>query len=245
MVIRAQQNPGRIPRERLQAGRIPGGSVVLVGQRVGHHTDHLLPGGLAGGGEFLAVVGSQDDDEDVTQELAVEGEEAVSWRCPRLPPHRPTPSLGSSQQARSRFIPASCRAPGSWHSLLSAMHQDPWVCWILPQHLPLPAVQCPPSASTEFTPSFSIPTHPGCPWAQNPPAKVAVLILPSGLPTPSQPSSALPSKPCLNSFHYGCSKMFLLTRTHLSLHFSPFTSPAWLPPLTDPSPITPLCSPQI
>lgn len=138
-----------------------------------------------------------------------------------------------------------CRALGSWHTLLSAMHQDPWVCWILPQHLPLPAVQCPPSASTEFTPPFSIPTHPGCPWAQNPPAKVAVLILPSGLPIPSQPSSALPSKPRLNSFRYGCSKMFLLTRTHLSLHFSPFTSPAWLPPLTDPSPITPLCSPQI
>lgn len=52
--------------------------MVLVAQRMGHRIDHLLPGRLAGGGELLAEVGGQDDDEDVTQELAMEGGEAVS-----------------------------------------------------------------------------------------------------------------------------------------------------------------------
>lgn len=52
--------------EHLQAQKFARGSVVLVSQRVGHHTDHLLPGGLAGGGEVLAEVAGQDDDEDVT-----------------------------------------------------------------------------------------------------------------------------------------------------------------------------------
>lgn len=52
--------------------------MVLVGQRVGHHTHHLLPGSLAGGSEVLAEVGGQDDDQDVPQELVKEEEENPS-----------------------------------------------------------------------------------------------------------------------------------------------------------------------
>ena len=100
--------------------------MVLVGQRVGHHTDHLLPGGLAGGGEVLTEVSGQDNDEDVTQELAMEGGEAVSPVLPpaSLPTVAPprcsrvdTGYCRIHRKARSGFITAPCREPGSLHSL--------------------------------------------------------------------------------------------------------------------------------
>lgn len=43
--------------------------MVLVGQSMGHHTDQLLPSGLAGRGEVLGEVRGQHNDEDVSQEL--------------------------------------------------------------------------------------------------------------------------------------------------------------------------------
>lgn len=46
-----------------------GCSVVLAGQGVSHDTHQLLPGELAGRGEVLGEVGSQDNDEDVPEEL--------------------------------------------------------------------------------------------------------------------------------------------------------------------------------
>lgn len=62
--------------------------MVLVGQGVGHHTHHLLPGSLAGGGELLAEVGGQDDDEDVTQELWGGSRAASGEQCPPRSPHK-------------------------------------------------------------------------------------------------------------------------------------------------------------
>lgn len=43
--------------------------MVLVGQSMGHHTNQLLPSGLAGRGEVLGEVCGQHNDEDVSQEL--------------------------------------------------------------------------------------------------------------------------------------------------------------------------------
>jgi len=47
--------------------------MVLVGQSMGHHADQLLPSGLAGRGEVLGEMRSQHNDEDVSQELEMEG----------------------------------------------------------------------------------------------------------------------------------------------------------------------------
>lgn len=170
MAIRDQQNQRMFLHEHLREQTLAGSSVVLVGQRVGHHTDHLLPGGLAGGGEVLAEMGGQDDDEDVTQELGVEAEEAISPVLPlaSLPTIAPprcscvdTSFRGINRKTRNAFITALCTAPSSWHNLhlwwspgqLNGLDR-------LPQHLPLPAMQCPPSASPGFILSFHFPTHP-------------------------------------------------------------------------------------
>lgn len=122
--------------------------MVLVSQGVGHHTDHLLPGSLAGRGEVLAVVGSQDDDEDVTQELPVQGAEAISWGCPHIPPHRPTRVSGEltaeqgadlSLSDLSQIDPGPMQGtrlvaqPVVWHALRSLGVLDP---------LPAPSFAC-------------------------------------------------------------------------------------------------------
>lgn len=64
--------------------------VVLAGQSVGHHTDQLLPGSLAFGSEILAEVGSQDDDQDVTQELGGQEHPQVSNAQEPADPHAST-----------------------------------------------------------------------------------------------------------------------------------------------------------
>lgn len=169
MAIRDQQNQRMFLHKHLRAQTLAGSSVVLVGQRMGHHADHLLPGGLAGGGEVLAEMGGQDDDEDVTQELGVEAEEAVSpvlppASLPTIAPPRCSCVDTSFQELIAKqgtHLSQPCAQHSSWHNLhlwwspghLNGLDR-------LPQHLPLPAMQCPPSASPGFILSFHFPTHP-------------------------------------------------------------------------------------
>lgn len=77
-ISKGAEGPGAM--QALSVPRVPAeGSVVLVAQGVGHHADQLLPGGLAGRGELLPEVGSQDDDEDVTQELQGRRRKIPPW----------------------------------------------------------------------------------------------------------------------------------------------------------------------
>lgn len=57
---------------------------------MGHRTDQLLPGSLAVGREILAEVGSQDDDQDVTQELRGQEHPRVSNAQEPADPHTST-----------------------------------------------------------------------------------------------------------------------------------------------------------
>lgn len=71
------------------AGRSCGSLVVFAGQGVGNHAHQLLPGSLAVGSEVLAEVGSQDNDQDVTQELW--GQEQPRVSSASTSPHKHSP----------------------------------------------------------------------------------------------------------------------------------------------------------
>lgn len=186
-------------------------------------------------------------------------EKPSPWCCPpppSPPSHHPgvhtwTPVIGEfiAKQGTDLSQPrAEDRAPCT--ACISGTHQDAWMCWILPpKHLPLPAVQCPPSASTGFILSFHIPTHPcfllaqipsfcwsGCVYFLSWLNHSIIARLSSSLQTLSRflPfwSLAAPSQRCLLPAHIQlCAS-------------SPLIPPAWVSPLTDPSPTTHLYSPQ-
>lgn len=170
LAIRDRQNQTMFPRELLWARMLAGGSVVLMGQRVGHHTNHLLPGGLAGGGEVLAVVGGQDDDEDVTQELSLEGGEGVSpvlppTSLPTIAPFRcscvDTGYWGIHHKARNGFVTTPRRAPGSLHSL--HLWHSPGCLDMLDPPPQTPPFACCAASSLCFDWVYPFPSHPSLP----------------------------------------------------------------------------------
>lgn len=77
--------------------------VILVCQGMGHQPDQLLPRGLAGRGEVLGEVGSQDDDQDVTQELQRKagGKSAQQVLGTPGPGHPWVPTPGAEPQGSS------------------------------------------------------------------------------------------------------------------------------------------------